>query len=799
MSYKLHVRGIFLATLLGAGALGAASAPAYAAAPQRASGPRVEIVAHHVVVHLQDGPVTLRLVRGNVLQVHYTPGGTSTPASLVMAPHPPRIAADTVTVHRKHGHVILAGRAIRADLDTRTLALSVSDPQQHKALVTQANLAALTHKSLTLTYASGAPIYGVHGFNAFQHVDAKLLRHGKAEAKAGHQGNAGAPFAWSTRGFGVLVDTKGALFDIGKGTLSVSKTSRPDLRYDVIVGTPNAIFAALADLSGHAQLFPKWAMGFTNSQWGIDEAELKSIVKTYRSKHIPIDNFTLDFDWKAWGEDHYGEFRWNPQKFPDGPSGKLARTLGAEGMQLTGIMKPRIHVDTVEGHYATAHHLWVPGEKASKDYFSHKLVKDVDFDKQATRTWFGNLAMTYGFDKGIVGWWNDEADEIHDATQFLNMQRALYNAQRRVSDVRVWSVNRNFWLGSQRYAYGLWSGDIKTGFDVMAAQRKRMLSAIDVGEMKWGMDGGGFHGHPSDQNYARWIEFGAFTPIFRVHGDHGEKRQPWRYGAVAEKAATRAIRLRYKLLPYVYSYAWRDHAHGVGLVTPLMFTWPHDAKVANDVDAWMFGDWLLASPVVKKDQTEKTIYLPPGTWTDYFSGKVYKGGRSVTVATHAKTWDDIPLFIRQGAIIPTQKVLDYVGQQPIRTVTVDVFPAHRRTQFDYYDDGGSTYAYEHGAYFLQTLTTQAGHGTVTFTTGAPRGGYHPPLRHYLVKVHGTAARAVLRDGKALASAKSLQALRHGDAARWYQGHDRYGAVTYIKLPAGVKSRITLTGGQAPAH
>src|SRR5699024_6261273 len=138
--------------------------------------------------------------------------------------------------------------------------------------------------------------------------------------------------------------------------------------------------------------------------------------------------------------------------------------------------------------------------------------------------------------------------------------------------------------------------DIDTGFKAMAMQRARMLSAINVGAMWWGMDGGGFSGHPTDENYARWMQFGAFTPVFRVHGSEGETRQPWRYGPVAEKAATDAIRLRYRLLPYIYANAWHEHVAGVGLVRPLTFGWPDDPKVRNDVEAWMFGRWLLVSP-----------------------------------------------------------------------------------------------------------------------------------------------------------------------------------------------------------
>ncbi|MCS5144002.1 glycoside hydrolase family 31 protein, partial [Klebsiella pneumoniae] len=126
--------------------------------------------------------------------------------------------------------------------------------------------------------------------------------------------------------------------------------------------------------------------------------------------------------------------------------------------------------------------------------------------------------------------------------------------------------------------------------------------------MQWGMDGGGFRGgKPTPENYARWVQFGAFTPIFRVHGDFGQKRQPWVYGPVAEQAATAAIRLRYALIPYIYSYEHSRRTDGVGLVRPLLFDWPHNANVRNDIDSWLFGDWLLVSPVVAQGQTTKDL------------------------------------------------------------------------------------------------------------------------------------------------------------------------------------------------
>ncbi|MGN6313324.1 MAG: TIM-barrel domain-containing protein, partial [Rhodanobacteraceae bacterium] len=594
--------------------------------------------------------VSLQLIAPGVLHLHYLPQGRGTPPALVIDPHFNPDTAFKPQIKQQGNKVILRSDRLVATWNRKTGALSIADSQGH-ALLQQADLAALSQKRIVIDHSSNDALYGISGFEANKSVAAGMLRSGEQVAKAGKQGWAGAPFVWSTAGYGVLVDCDGAKFDLPGGRVTISGYTRPDADYYILVGTPEQLFADVARVSGHAPLFPKWSLGFINSQWGLDEAEFKQIVATYRAKHIPLDAFTFDFDWKDWGKD-WGEFRWNPQKFPDGPSGKLKAEMDKLGVHMTGIMKPRVHVDTVEGRYATAHDLWLPGEPATPDYFSHKPVKDLDFDKPGTRAWFFNEALKHSFKTGVVGWWNDEADTTDSNTQFLNMERAIYDGQRAISPLRVWSINRDFWLGAQRYAYGMWSGDINTGFASMADQRARMLSAINVGEMQWGMDGGGFNGHPSDENYARWIEFGAFTPIFRVHGTFGEKRQPWVYGPVAEAAATKAIRLRYSLLPYLYAYQHQGNAQGIGLVRPLAFEWPQDPHVRNDVDAWLFGQWLLVSPVVEQGQTVKHIYLPAGKWTDWFTGKVYQGGQTVSYPVDAKRWDDIPLFIRDGAIIP---------------------------------------------------------------------------------------------------------------------------------------------------
>ncbi len=780
--------GPTLATWLWLGlALAPAGGVAATTSAQTAQAPRMAQLADHAItIDLGAGQLEVRFVAPGIVRVRTERHGPAGEPALVLDPARTPPDFDGAQAMQTADGASLASALASVHWDRQQQRLRIDDAQQRTLLSIDTD--ALRHGKLQAEHAAGDALYGIGGYNATQDASAGLLRSGRQLATAGEQGHAGAPFVWSTAGYGVLLDSDGATFTLRPGTIDASST-RQEMDVYILLGTPARLFGALAELSGRTPLFPKWAMGFTNSQWGIDEKEFRDIVATYRAKHIPLDAFTFDFDWKDWGKD-WGEFSWNPVKFPDGPSGKLKADMAALGVHMTGIMKPRVHVDTVEGRYATAHDLWLPGEKTSPDYFSHQPVKDIDFDKPAARAWWFNPQLAHSFDTGIVGWWNDEADTTRSNTQFLNMQRATYDGQRAHSNLRVWSINRNFWLGSQRYAYGLWSGDIPTGFASMAGQRARMLSAVNVGAMQWGMDGGGFkNGTPTPENYARWIEFGAFTPIFRVHGELGQKRQPWVYGPLAEKAATAAIRLRQALIPYIYSYEHVRRATGVGLVRPLLFDWPQDPNVRNDVDSWLFGDWLLVSPVVVQGQATKDVYLPAGRWIDWFSGKTYEGGRSVHLAIDSKGWGDIPLFIRDGAIIPTQPPMDYVGERPVTELGVDVFPAAQRSTFDYYDDDGATYGYEHGAYFLQSLSAQRRGDAVQLDLGAASGSFKPALRFYLLKIHGYAATGV---GGKLPAFDSLDALQRSGGEGWARGHDRYGEVTWVRAAAARAAQITFT-------
>jgi alpha-glucosidase len=764
---------------------------------QNARSTRIRPIANGVEVTANSSSLDVTIVEDNVVRLYARAEGASSPRTLVLDPSY-RTPSSVSISRQSDGYVIRsAGVTVRVHAGAHC-DVSISDREGHRILEAEDVLRRAGNRELLAAHASTDTFYGLHGIGLHD-TTAGLTHNTGGPVRAGIQGESGGPFVFTKR-YGLLVDSEVGDFRITPTNLVFEGDSRPDLEAFIAVGPPLTTMANLSRLVGPPPLPPKWTLGFLNSQWGSTQQEVENIVATYRKRQIPIDGFILDFDWKAWGEDNYGEWRWNstsgpgnvaPDKFPDGASGVFAKRMRQEGVKLAGILKPRILLTvansttqaTMAAAYATEHHLWYPGEPPMPDYFSGRMAKDLDFNSPQTRDWYWQHLLP-AFHAGMVGWWNDEADisgtTVFNNFQFLNMGRMLYTGQRADSNLRVWSINRAFFLGASRYGYAGWSGDIKTGFPTMAFQRIRMLAALDTGEFHWSMDTGGFNGHPTPENYARWMEFAAFVPIMRVHGDLHEKRQPWVYGPVAEAAAKNAIDLRYSLLPYIYSYERQGTEGNVGLVRPLFWQFPEDKKAAAQTSEWMFGDGLLVSPVVTKGATEQTVYLPAGEWMNYATGQRYRGHQTIQVPVDASTWKDIPLFVRSGSILATQPVEQYVGQQAIRQITLDIFPDASAAHFLIYDDDGTTYAYEKGQYLRQPMSAVRRGATTTVTLDDTTGQYATTLTSYLLRIH-TTARSVQVNGKTL---PRQQASAMPAVNAWSTTHDRFGPVVLVRVRAG---------------
>lgn len=784
-----------------------------------------------------DDILELQVCEADILKVNYRPNGIASSASTPMI-DPDRVwQAVGAQIDASGDPITITTEAMQLSIQRNPCRMTVKKADG-TVLFWEPESGGVFHDGVRFVRSAGQNMYGLSSYACFDGNGQLLRNDTTAAVQAGQQGNSGGPFVWSTAGYGLLVDSDGGYpvvestsgkleFYYGDTTTEGRRYFKDNVEYYVLLGEPEDIMENYAHVTGQSPMMPEWSLGFSNYEWGIDQAELYAMIDTYRAKGIPLDSYGIDYDWKNYGSDNYGEFTWNTNNFPDAASSALKNKLEGEGVKLIGITKPRIVTKlsdgtvTQQGQAAIAGDYFYPGHAEYTDYFYPVTVRSIDPYDEAVREWWWEHSAA-AFDLGISGWWNDETDTVASGAAnywfgnftTLHLSQALYEGQREHTNdtVRVWQTARNYYPGTQRYATTIWSGDVGTQFAIdeniwwtngLNDQKAAMLSTINNGQMKWGSDGGGFNQNtgtienPSPELYTRWLQLAAFSPVFRVHGNFNHQRQPWYYGFTAEENSKAVIQLRYSLMPYIYSYEQKALEKGVGLVKPLVFDYPNDANVANDSDAWMFGDWLLASPVTERYQTTKWIYLPAGTWIDYFTGLVYQGGQYVEYAVNGESWTDVPLFIKQGAIIPTQKALNYTSEEAVSEIMLDIFPSSAQSSFRLYDDDGSSYDYESGEYFKQTVTAQdRGTAGVSVDLSARTGSYASSYQAYLVKLHGKAASQVRLGGTVLTKYSDLAALRAASGEGYAVGRDIYGDVTYVKVAAGAEKHLVATGSIA---
>lgn len=784
-----------------------------------------------------DDILELQVCENDILKVNYRPNGiASSPSTPIIDPDQ-EWGAVGAQINATGDPITISTDAMQISIQKTPCRMTVKKADG-TVLFWEPENGGIFHDGVRFVRSDGQNMYGLSSYACFDGNGQLLRNDTTAAVQAGQQGNSGGPFMWSTAGYGILVDSDGGYpvlnsatnqmeFYYGNTTTEGRRYFKENVEYYIMFGEPEEIMENYAHITGESPMMPEWSLGFSNFEWGINQTELYDMVETYRAKGIPIDSFGIDYDWKNYGDDNYGEFTWNTENFPDAASLALRNALEENGIKLIGITKPRIVTKlsdgtiTQQGQAAINGDFFYPGHYEYTDYFYPVTVNSIDPYDQAVRDWWWEHSID-AFDKGISGWWNDETDTVASGSAnywfgnftTLHLSQALYEGQRAYTNdgVRVWQTARNYYPGTQRYATTIWSGDVGTQFSIneniwwtngLNDQKATMLSTINNGQMKWGSDGGGFNQNtgtienPSPELYTRWLQFAALSPVFRVHGNFNHQRQPWYYGFTAEENSKASIQLRYSLMPYIYSYEQKALEKGVGLVKPLLFDYPNDNNVANYTDAWMFGDWLLAAPVTERYQTTKWIYLPEGTWIDYFTGLVYQGGQYIEYAVNGESWTDIPLFIKEGAIIPTQKTLNYTSEEDVEELFIDIFADSAQTSFLLYDDDGSSYDYEDGVFFKQTITAQdTGATGISVDFSSKSGSYTSSYETYIVKIHGKAATTVQLNGSSLTKYDSLAALRTTTEEGYAVGKDIYGNVTYVKVSAGEAKSIIATGDTA---
>jgi alpha-glucosidase len=605
---------------------------------------------------------------------------------------------------------------------------------------------------------------------------------------------------------GIFLDnTWRSNFDIGhqsQGLLSFGAEGG-SLDYYFIYGPePKKVIERYTALTGRMQLPPLWALGYHQCRYSYyPEEKVRFIAENFRLRRIPADVIWLDIHY----QDRYRPFTWDRKKFPD-PQ-KMISDLRKQGFRTVTIVDP--HPPKVPGYvpYDTGlagdHFVKNPDgsiyeapvwpSKAedgdAPDWSRPPGVPSVfpDFSKPAARTWWGGLYAGLLSD-GVAGIWNDMNEpavfdtatgtmpldvrhdnegspsdhrELHNVYGML-MTRATHEGLARLRpNERPFILSRASFAGGQRYA-ALWPGDNVSDWTALRGSIPMLLGMGLSGFPFVGVDIGGFAEAPTAELFTRWLQAGVFYPFMRTHTTFGTPDQePWSYGVDHENLNRRAIELRYQLLPHIYSVMRESAENGIPAMRPLMLEYPEDGATYGMDDQFLFGSDLLIAPVLRAGVTERGVYLPRGEWYDFWSGKRSTGGRGIGVPV---TMASIPIYVRGGAFVFAQPVVQHTGEMPGQPLEVTLFPSGDSERW-LYEDAGNGFEYQRGAFVRRRFAARQSATGMTIEIGAPEGSYRPATRAIHLAVREIHPASVSVAGSALARADDLAKAERGWTVR----------------------------------
>ena len=525
--------------------------------------------------------------------------------------------------------------------------------------------------------------------------------------------------------------------------------------YFIAGGNYDDVIHGYRTLTGTAQVMPKWVLGFWQSRERYStQDELVETLAEMRRRHIPVDNIVQD--WHYWKEDQWGSHEFDESRYPD-PE-KMLDDVHSMNARFMISVWPKFYTNTE--HYKelkAAGYAYTHAEEVDlKDWLGHgQTFYDAYAEGGRKMFWRQideSLYSKYG--RKIDAWWMDASEPnlrdclpmdylkwlltptaLGPSTEYLNAYSivnadAIYNGQRSVDpDKRVFLLTRNGFAGLQRYSTATWSGDIGTSWTDMRMQMAAGLDYSMSGIPFWGMDIGGFsvmgkfYDPANTEEWrelqTRWHQFGTFVPLFRTHGQW-PRRELWNIapeGTPAYESILWYMRLRYRLMPYLYSLAGAVHFDDYTIMRGLPMDFPDDPAVRDLSDQWMFGPALMPCPVYEYGARSREVYFPEGGWYDFYSGEYIPGGQSLTAAA---PYDRMPLYVRAGSIIPFGPEMEWSDEKPADQIRLYVY-AGADADFTLYEDDGLTYGYEKGAYCTIPIHWDEDSHTLTF--GSRNGSF----------------------------------------------------------------------------
>jgi alpha-glucosidase len=542
--------------------------------------------------------------------------------------------------------------------------------------------------------------------------------------------------------YGIFLDNPGkTVFHMNEGDTFRFSTETGDLDYYFVYGPSiKDVVSQYTFLTGRMPLPPKWAIGYHQSRYSYEtENEVRELANNFREKKIPCDVIYLDIHYM----DEYRVFTWHPTRFPQ--PAYLLEDLRYDGFRVVPIVDPGVKKDPKYPVYQ---------QGVAYDHFCKYIEGDIytgavwpgesafpDFTNAMTRKWWGD--NHHGMiQAGIEGIWNDMNEpalfnetktmdvnvihrndgdpkthgDLHNLYGLYMSQATYEGLKNQMAGRRPFVLTRAGYAGIQKYA-AVWTGDNRSFWEHLEMSIPMILNMGLSGIAFAGADVGGFAHDTNGELLARWTQAGAFLPYFRNHSAIGFARQePWSFGEPYEGVIRTYIEMRYHFLPHLYTLFHEASTTGIPVVRPLILEYPHDAKTHNLGDQFLFGSNILIAPILRPDTEHRAVYLPEGTWIDYHTGEAHEGGR--TILAHAPL-DTLPIYVKAGTIYAGGSIVQHTGEQ--QEITYHLYPG--QGVYAHYDDNGTTFEYQSGAFNLLSLTQRLEGDSLLVHWDAEHQGY----------------------------------------------------------------------------
>ena len=729
-----------------------------------------------LLLHLNTGALVVQVYSPAIVHLSYSPTdqfpSTPNPAIIKHAwPQTPwelQEGAETVT---------LSTAALKIAADRKTGSITFSDAAGHVLLHDDS-------KTMTPVTVNGEKTYRAEDYMTLGGYGSTEALYGLGQHQAGvwnYRGDSvdlsqdntaiAIPLMVSSQGYGLFWNNASRTRFNNRfiHALYVSSEVADTIDYYFLYGPEmDQIIAGYRELTGAAPMFGKWAYGFWQCKNRYrSQAELLGVAQKYRDLAIPIDNIVQDWFW--WNRK--GEHVFN-QNYPD-PKGMVDQ-LHRQNFHLMISVWPFFEPGSNAYDTMDKNGWFIDKTVVAKPPYHQDKMAVYDASNVDARKYYWSLMNDGLFKLGIDAWWLDTTEPetegreenvqldhqlaIGSGNRYVNLfplmtTTAVYEGQRAATDQkRVFILSRSAFAGSQRNAVSAWSGDINSDWITFQRQIPAGLNYSLSGLPYWTTDIGGFvSGNPDDPAYRelfiRWFQFGTFSPIFRVHGTRtNDQNELWSYGPEAQKILTTYDRLRYRLMPYIYSMAWRVTSESYTPMRPLTMDFRSDPRALNIGDEFMFGPALLVSPVTEPGADNRRMYLPKADWYDFWTGRKLEGGAMISTAAPL---DRLPLFVRAGSIVPMGPDVQFAAEKPADPIELRVYRGTDGT-FTLYEDENDGYNYEKGAYATIPITWNE--AAQTLTIGERRGNFQGMLQSRSFRVifadenHGTGISPTDRSG-----------------------------------------------------